>query len=128
VANSLEAVRHGVTLVQGTANGHRGTLRQRQPDFRHARGGVQTGLALPDGRAIATLLTETSRYIAEVANQVPHDSQPYVGVSAFAHKGGVHVSAMARHDGTYEHIYAGNRRQQAPGVGLRAGGPVEHDS
>src|SRR5205807_5465925 len=49
-------------------------------------------------------LREVSRVISEIANIVPNDRQPYVGNSAFAHKGGVHVSAVARHAATYEHI------------------------
>jgi 2-isopropylmalate synthase len=46
----------------------------------------------------------TSRYIYELANLVPNKHQPYVGNSAFAHKGGVHVSAIQRHPETYEHM------------------------
>jgi len=59
-------------------------------------------------------LTEVSRAISEIANIVPNDRQPYVGQSAFAHKGGVHVSAVARHTATYEHIdpsIVGNERR-----------------
>jgi 2-isopropylmalate synthase len=59
-------------------------------------------------------LTEISRAISEIANIVPNDRQPYVGNSAFAHKGGVHVSAVARHAATYEHIdpaIVGNQRR-----------------
>ncbi|MBU0630489.1 MAG: citramalate synthase [Candidatus Margulisbacteria bacterium] len=59
-------------------------------------------------------LTEISRHIAEIANlpQSPH--QPYVGRSAFSHKGGIHVSAVVKHPGTYEHIkpeLVGNERR-----------------
>jgi 2-isopropylmalate synthase len=59
-------------------------------------------------------LTEISRAIAEIANVVPNDRQPYVGNSAFAHKGGIHVSAVSRHSATYEHINpakVGNQRR-----------------
>ena len=59
-------------------------------------------------------LTEISRAIAEIANVVPNDRQPYVGHSAFAHKGGIHVSAVSRHTATYEHIdpaLVGNARR-----------------
>ena len=59
-------------------------------------------------------LTEMSRAIAEIANVVPNDRQPYVGNSAFAHKGGMHVSAVSRHAATYEHIdpaIVGNQRR-----------------
>jgi 2-isopropylmalate synthase len=59
-------------------------------------------------------LTEVSRSISEIANLVPNDRQPYVGNSAFAHKGGIHVSAVSRHAATYEHIdpaQVGNQRR-----------------
>src|ERR1043165_8247009 len=59
-------------------------------------------------------LTEVSRAISEIANLVPNDRQPYVGNSAFAHKGGIHVSAVSRHAATYEHIepsIVGNKRR-----------------
>jgi 2-isopropylmalate synthase len=71
------------------------------------------GLACLTKEQLLTL-TETSRYVTEIANQVPRDNQPYVGNSAFAHKGGVHVSAVSRHSGTYEHITpesVGNKRR-----------------
>jgi 2-isopropylmalate synthase len=57
---------------------------------------------LPEGKL--QLLTHTSRYINEVANLVPNDRAAFVGRSAFAHKGGVHVSAVVRAKETYEHI------------------------
>jgi 2-isopropylmalate synthase len=58
---------------------------------------------LPDGKL--KLLTHTSRYINEVANLVPNERAAFVGRSAFAHKGGIHVSAVARAKETYEHIH-----------------------
>ena len=57
-------------------------------------------------------LTEVSRFVAEVTNQAPDDHQPYVGKSAFAHKGGMHVAAMRRNEATYQHLdpaLVGNR-------------------
>ena len=59
-------------------------------------------------------LTEISRHIAEIANLPPSAHQPFVGRSAFSHKGGVHVSAVAKNPGTYEHIkpeLVGNERR-----------------
>lgn len=58
-------------------------------------------------------LTEVSRHIAEIANLPQSAHQPFVGRSAFSHKGGIHVSAVAKHPGTYEHIkpeLVGNER------------------
>jgi len=113
VANSLEAVRQGVRLVQGTANG----LGERcgNANLISVIPGVMTKLGLPCvSKDQLRSLTEVSRYVDELANQVPNDHQPYVGNSAFAHKGGVHVSAMARHASTYEHMdpgAVGNQRR-----------------
>jgi 2-isopropylmalate synthase len=59
-------------------------------------------------------LTEMSRFVSEVANVSPSSHQPYVGASAFAHKGGIHVSALIKDAKTYEHIepeLVGNRRR-----------------
>lgn len=113
VANSLEAVRQGVELVQGTING----IGERcgNANLISIIPGVmrKLGLACLTKEQLLTL-TETSRYVTEIANQVPRDNQPYVGNSAFAHKGGVHVSAVSRHSGTYEHITpesVGNKRR-----------------
>jgi 2-isopropylmalate synthase len=113
VANTLAAVESGVTLVQGVING-----------FGERCGNVDLAVVIADlqlkmGIRVVTdeqlrLLTEISRTISEVANIVPNDRQPYVGNSAFAHKGGVHVSAVARHAATYEHIdpaLVGNERR-----------------
>src|SRR5438874_2437731 len=59
-------------------------------------------------------LRDVSRFVSELANRKPWDAQPYVGDSAFAHKGGMHVSAVLKHPNTYEHIdpaAVGNRRR-----------------
>ena len=59
-------------------------------------------------------LVKTSRYIDEIANLIPRRDQPFVGASAFAHKGGVHVSAVMKNASTYEHIdpeSVGNKRR-----------------
>ncbi|HAD04366.1 MAG: citramalate synthase [Desulfuromonadales bacterium GWD2_61_12] len=103
VANSLMAVAHGIVQVQGTING-----------FGERCGNANLcsiipALRLKMGKECLTdeqlrHLREVSRYVFELANLVPHKHQAYVGNSAFAHKGGVHVSAIQRHPETYEHI------------------------
>ena len=103
VANTLAAVEAGATHVQGTFNGYgercgNANLCSIIPNLELKMG----HRCLPEGRI--KLLTHTSRYINEVANLVPNDRAAFVGRSAFAHKGGVHVSAVARAKETYEHI------------------------
>jgi 2-isopropylmalate synthase len=103
VANSLVAVENGVVHVQGTING-----------FGERCGNANLcsiipALKLKMGRECITdeqlrNLRQLSRTIYELANMVPNKHQAYVGNSAFAHKGGVHVSAIQRHPETYEHI------------------------
>jgi 2-isopropylmalate synthase len=113
VANSIEAVRQGCVLVQGTMNGlgercGNANLVSIIPGLK-----VKLGLDCVSERQLRQL-TEASRTVNELANQVPNDHQPYVGNSAFAHKGGVHASAVARHTRTYEHMdpeVVGNRRR-----------------
>lgn len=103
VANSLAAVEAGATQVQGTVNGigercGNANLCSIIPNIELK----MNRRCLPDGRL--QLLTHTSRYISEVANLVPNDRAPFVGRSAFAHKGGIHVSAVMKAKETYEHI------------------------
>lgn len=103
VANSLVAVENGVVHVQGTING-----------FGERCGNANLcsiipALKLKMGRECISdeqlrNLRQLSRTIYELANLVPGKHQAYVGNSAFAHKGGVHVSAIQRHPETYEHI------------------------
>ncbi len=103
VATTLAAVRAGATHVQGTING----VGERCGNVDLCP--VIAGLALKLGHEMTCSpnldqLTSLSAYLYDVANLVPIDNQPYVGRSAFAHKGGVHVSAMMRDERTYEHI------------------------
>ena len=103
VANSLIAVDEGCMMVQGTING----LGERCGNANlcsiiPALELKKKYQCLPTG-AITTL-TEVSRYVDEIANLMPNERQPYVGRNAFAHKAGIHVSAMARHSQTYEHM------------------------
>jgi 2-isopropylmalate synthase len=103
VANTLAAVEAGATHVQGVINGYgercgNANLCSVIPNLE-----LKMNLrCLADGKL--KLLTHTSRYINEVANLVPNERAAYVGRSAFAHKGGIHVSAVARAKETYEHI------------------------
>lgn len=103
VANSLLAVDAGCVHVQGTANGY--GERAGNADLL----AIVPSLVLKMGDDCITreqlkLLTEVSHFVAETANISPNPHQPYVGASAFAHKGGVHASAAARLPEAYEHI------------------------
>lgn len=103
VANSLAAVRGGAVHVQGTMNGigercGNANLSVIIPNLE-----LKLGLrALPPGHLKE--LTDVARFVADVANLSLSSGQPYVGRSAFAHKGGVHVSAMRRNADSYQHI------------------------
>jgi len=103
VANSLAAVRAGAYHVQGTINGYgercgNANLCAIIPDVE-----LKLGLrCLPDG-GLAQLY-DLAHFVAEIANLSPNDHAAYVGRSAFAHKGGVHVAAIRRHPSSYEHI------------------------
>ncbi len=113
VANAVTAIEEGVSLVQGTINGYGERCGNANLISIIANLKLKLGIDCVSQDQLQWL-TEVSRYVAEIANLVPNDHQPYVGVSAFAHKGGVHVSAMARHTKTYEHIdpdLVGNERR-----------------
>lgn len=103
VANVLEGVELGAEQVQGTINGY----------------GERCGNAnlcsiipalelkcdircLPEGRL--GMLTDLANFVSEMVNQAPRPNQPYVGDAAFAHKAGIHVSAVVKNPLTYEHI------------------------
>jgi 2-isopropylmalate synthase len=103
VANSLAAVRGGASHVQGTINGYgercgNANLCAIIPDL-ELKLGMQ---AVPEGSLAR--LCELSHYVAEVANTAPDEHMAYVGRSAFAHKGGIHVAAMRRDERAYQHI------------------------
>ncbi len=113
VANTLAAVKAGVVHVQGTINGY--GERVGNADLC----AVTAGLQLKMGKRCVSdeqlaRLTELSNFVSEVAN-LPHDRhQPYVGASAFTHKGGIHVAAMLKHEESYQHIdprLVGNQRR-----------------
>lgn len=103
VANSLAAVKAGARHVQGTVNGY--GERCGNANLCVVIPNLELKLrlqALPKG-ALAHL-HEVARFTAEVANFAPNVHMAYVGDSAFAHKAGVHVSAMQRHPDAYQHI------------------------
>ena len=113
VANSLAAVAEGVGQVQGTMNG-----------FGERCGNANLVSIIPSlvlkmgidciPETHLRELRDVSRFVSELANRKPWDAQPYVGDSAFAHKGGMHVSAVLKHPETYEHIdpqRVGNHRR-----------------
>jgi 2-isopropylmalate synthase len=113
VANSLAAVEAGAVQVQGTLNGvgercGNANLCSIIPNLCLK---METP-CLPSESLLR--LRETSRFILELANVTPNRYQPFVGRSAFAHKGGVHISAVEKNPITYEHIdptLVGNRRR-----------------
>jgi 2-isopropylmalate synthase len=103
VANSLAAVASGASQVQGTINGYgercgNANLCSIIPDL-ELKMGVR---CVPDGGL--RHLTHLSRTVAEIANLAPDNHLAYVGKSAFAHKGGIHVAAMRRNVHSYQHI------------------------
>lgn len=113
VANALTAVELGVAQVQGTVNG-----------FGERCGNANLCSILPNLKLKMKVdcisdeqlknLQEVSRFVSEIAN-LPHNKhQPYVGESAFAHKGGIHVHAVRKKAETYEHVppgKVGNRQR-----------------
>ncbi len=113
VANSLAAVEAGASHVQGTVNGF--GERCGNVDITTVIANLRLKMGyecLPPG-ALAKL-TEVSRYVYEVANINLANNQPFVGMSAFAHKGGMHVHAVNKLASTYEHInpeLVGNSRR-----------------
>ncbi|MGZ3587151.1 MAG: alpha-isopropylmalate synthase regulatory domain-containing protein, partial [Candidatus Limnocylindrales bacterium] len=102
--NSLAAVQAGVRHVQGTINGYGERCGNANLVTIWADLALKMDLATtPPGTDLAHL-TELSRFVADVANVVPDPYQPYVGTSAFAHKGGVHGAATAKVRHSYQHV------------------------
>lgn len=112
VANSIESVRKGATQIQGTMNGYgercgNANLCEIIPNLH-----FKMGLDVLGGKV--NKLTKYSKFISEIANMSHPENMPYVGGSAFAHKGGIHVSAVMKDSHTYEHIEpekVGNKRK-----------------
>ena len=105
VANSMAAVAAGIRHVQATINGYGERAGNANMVSILANLALKTPHELvPAGGGSLSGLTELSRSVAEIANQKPNDYQPYVGRSAFAHKGGVHGAAVAKVERSYQHI------------------------
>ena len=105
VANSMAAVAAGIRHVQATINGYGERAGNANMVSILANLALKTGHELvPAGGGALAGLTELSRSVAEIANLNPNDWQPYVGRSAFAHKGGVHGAAVAKVERSYQHI------------------------
>ncbi len=112
-ANTLVAIQAGAVHVQGTINGYGERVANANlctiiPDLQ-----LKMGFSCVPLENL-TRLTELSRFVAEVANLAHDDNFPYVGASAFAHKGGIHVAAMLKNEDTYQHVdpvAVGNQRR-----------------
>jgi 2-isopropylmalate synthase len=112
-ANAIAAVLEGATMVQGTINGYgercgNANLCTLIPNLQ-----LKLGYRCLEGEQLQQL-TATSRLVSEIVNMAPSDRDPFVGRSAFAHKGGLHVSAVQRNPITYEHLepaLIGNERR-----------------
>jgi 2-isopropylmalate synthase len=113
VANALAAVRAGAVHVQGTINGFgervgNANLCTIIPDLQLKMGKE----CVPQGNL--TQLTRLSNFVSEVANLPVDKHMPFVGASAFAHKGGIHVAAVLKNEASYQHIepeLVGNERR-----------------
>lgn len=113
VASSVLAVQAGCTYVQGTINGYgertgNANLCAIIPNL-ELKCGMQ---CLPEGKLAE--ITSVSHYVGEIANLMPDPRAPYVGRSAFAHKGGMHVNAVMKKPASFEHVVpesVGNERR-----------------
>ena len=113
VANSITAVQAGAIMVQGTINGY--GERCGNADLNSIMPILNLKMNRPciSDENLKKLKT-VSRYVSEMANQVPINNRPFVGKSAFAHKGGIHVSAIMKVPRAYEHMdpaIVGNQRR-----------------
>ena len=103
VAGALAAIQAGVTQVQGTVNGYGERCGNANLLSIIANLKLKMGIDCVSDEQLESL-TEASHYVAEVCNMPPVASQPYVGASAFAHKGGLHASGVAKAEQSYQHI------------------------
>ena len=103
VANSIAALKAGATQIQGTINGYGERCGNANIISIIANLKLKMGIDCIDDEQLAGL-TEVSHYVSEIVNVPPNGQQPYVGVSSFSHKGGLHAAAMAKMDQSYQHI------------------------
>ncbi len=113
VANSIEAVQSGAVMVQGTINGY--GERCGNADLTSIIPILYYKMNRPCVASENIVKLKTlSRFVSETANMIPLNSRPFVGESAFAHKGGIHVSAIMKVSKAYEHMepeLVGNKRR-----------------
>ncbi|MGA2984536.1 MAG: citramalate synthase [Terriglobia bacterium] len=113
VANAIAAVQLGAVQVQGTINGYGERCGNANLCSVIANLELKLGMRAI-GKESLKHLTEVSHYVSELANLPPRQDLPYVGKSAFAHKGGIHVSAVMKETSAYEHVdptVVGNERR-----------------
>ena len=103
VANALVAVEAGATHVQGTVNGVGERCGNCDLVTTIANLQLKMGLKVLDDERLKRL-TEVSNYVSELMNLTPDSHRPYVGHSAFAHKGGLHMDGISKDPATYEHV------------------------
>ncbi|MCX7816819.1 MAG: citramalate synthase [Syntrophales bacterium] len=103
VANTLTAVLCGASMVQGTVNGYGERCGNADIISVIANLQLKMGKRCLSDDALSKL-TKLSNFVSDIANVPPLNSRPFVGKSAFAHKGGVHVSAIIKNRRAYEHI------------------------
>ena len=113
VANSIAAIRAGAVMVQGTVNGYGERCGNADLITILPLLSIKMGIhTIPDDQL--PQLKNLSRFVSETANLVPLNSRPFVGKSAFAHKGGLHVNAIMKIPRAYEHMdpsLVGNKRR-----------------
>jgi len=113
VANTIAAIQAGCTHAQGTINGYGERCGNANLVSIIANLKIKLGIGCISDLNLKEL-AEVSKYVAEISNMRHMDNQPFVGNSAFAHKGGVHVDAMLKNSQSYEHMdpsKVGNRRR-----------------
>jgi len=113
VANSITAIQAGATQVQGTINGYGERCGNADLVNIIPLLAIKLGYSCIDDTNIKGL-KNLSRFVSETANMIPLSSRPFVGESAFAHKGGIHVSAIQVDPRSYEHMQpelVGNSRE-----------------
>jgi len=103
VANTLAAVEMGVAQVQGCINGYGDGCGNADMISVIANLKLKMDVDCVSDEQLAKL-TEVAHYVSETANLPPSPRQPYVGTAAFAHKAGLHVAALIKHEGSYQHI------------------------
>jgi 2-isopropylmalate synthase len=107
VANSIVAVREGADHVQGCINGYGERTGNTDLTAVIANLSLKMGIETIGDERLA-MLTPVARHIAEIVNLAPNPHQPFVGLSAFAHKAGIHTSAIARAPSAYSHVDPGS--------------------